>query len=97
MYSSFDSHITIRSKIGKTFDEKTLKLNELKQIEGISMISKAIEEIVVLRHEKKWVNARILGVENSFLSMISIHDMKNNQYTHLVDGSPNIEYGGSSG
>lgn len=96
MYSSFDSHITIRSKIGKTFDEKTLKLNELKQIEGISMISKAIEEIVVLRHEKKWVNARILGVENSFLSMISIHDMKNNQYTHLVDGSPNIEYDGKS-
>ena len=58
LYSDFDPAISIRSNAGKTFSSDQLPLTRLKKIEGVEHLTYYIEEIVVLKHEKKWVNAR---------------------------------------
>jgi lipoprotein-releasing system permease protein len=83
LYSEFDSDIVIRSSIGKTFNENQIDFKKVNQFEGVKRISKAIEEIVVLKKEKKWVNAKMLGVESTFLEMSGmVH--------HMVDGYPTL-------
>lgn len=52
LYSDFDSDITIRSEVAKTFPESQIDFKSLSTIEGVASSSKAIEEIVVLNHEK---------------------------------------------
>ena len=55
MFTDFDSSITIRSLKRKTFDYNTLDIRKLDKLDYIQLTSKAIEEIVVLRNEKKWI------------------------------------------
>lgn len=79
LYSEFDSEITIRPVEGKTFNENRIGGDELLSIPGVIRYSRAVEEVVILKHEKKWVNANLIGVDSSFLLMTN---MKN----HMVDG-----------
>jgi len=79
LYSEFDSDIIVTPSSGKTFSGEALPFSKLSKITSIKSTSKVIDEIVVLRHEKKWVNARIYGVEDQFLKM-------SNTERHLVDG-----------
>lgn len=67
LYSEFDPPITIQHIQRKTFFDNELDLRKLQKIPGVKSVSKEIEEIVVLRHEQKWINARLYGVEKSFL------------------------------
>lgn len=83
LYSDFDTAITIRSKDAKTFLEDEIKWQDLQKVKGVQLISKAVEETVVLKHEQKWVNANLFGVDSTFLLMT---DMKN----HMVDGYPTL-------
>ncbi len=87
LYSEYDSNLTIRSVKGKTFDESTLNLKAIKSTPGVVLTSKAIEEIVVLKHEQKWVNARMIGIEPAFLEMADVS-------AHMVDGFPTLEENG---
>jgi lipoprotein-releasing system permease protein len=80
LYSDFDSDITIRSEVAKTFPESQIDFKVLSTIEGVENSSKAIEEIVVLNHEKKRVNAVMVGVEESFLGFSKMDK-------HLVEGA----------
>ena len=87
IYSEFDSDITISALKGKTFNENEVNWPKLETVEGIYSYSRAIEEIVVLRHEKKWVNATLIGVENNFLNAIQIDKAnENGEGVHLVNG-----------
>lgn len=87
IYSEFDSDVTITAAKGKTFVESEVDWSKLVKIEGVKSFSRAVEEIVVLRHEKKWVNAILIGVENNFLEAIQINKRtENNQFVHLVKG-----------
>ncbi len=88
LYSDFDPDIVVRSAQGKTFDQGLVDLEQLKAIEGVENLSRATEEIVVIKHEKKWVNATMAGVDASFLK---ISRMKN----HMVDGKPILASKGS--
>lgn len=83
LYSDFDTSITIRSKESKTFLDNEVNFKELQKIAGVKWVSKAVEETVVLKHEQKWVNASLTGIDSSFLLMT---DMKN----HMVDGYPTL-------
>ncbi len=83
LYSEFDSDIIIRSSHGKTFDAKTLNFQKILASNGVESTCKAVEEIVVLRHEKKWVNAKMIGVEDSYLRMANVQK-------HMVDGFPHL-------
>ena len=87
LYSEYDTDITIRVEKGKTFSEDRLDISLISDLEGVDNITRAMEEVVILKHEKKWVNANLVGVDSSFLA---ITNMKN----HMVDGEPFIEKGG---
>ena len=79
LYSDFDPDITITSSRGKTFDESTIDLTKIAKLSGVIGYSKAVDEIVVVKHEKKWVNARMTGIDSSFLKISRMNE-------HVLDG-----------
>lgn len=81
LYSEFDSDVVIRSVKGKTFNESQINFEKLKSVEGVKKVSRAVEEVVVLKNEKKWVNAHMIGIDPDFLLMSKIDQ-------HMVDGFP---------
>lgn len=81
LYSDFDAPITIRSSQTKTFFENEIDFNQLATISGVKEYTKATEEIVVVKHEDKWANAQLIGVDSTFLSISKMS-------SHLVDGFP---------
>lgn len=84
LYSDFDTDLTVRPVAGKTFNENRIDLDGLKGVEGIAVYSRAIEEVVILKHEKKWANASLYAVDSTFLKMANVS-------SHMVDGDPVIE------
>lgn len=92
IYSEFDTDISVSVNKGKTFNESEVNWLELSKIDGIKSYSRAVEEIVVLRHEKKWVSATLVGVENSFLEAIEVNKKyKNGEFAHLIIGEGVIQ------
>lgn len=89
LYSEYDSNLTIRSTKGKSFDETTLDIKKIKAIPEVSNTSRALEEIVVIKNEQKWANARMIGVDTSFLKIAKVSE-------HLVDGYSSLEENGNS-
>ncbi len=81
LYSEFDSDVVIRSVQGKTFNENQIDFEKLKKIEGVKSLSRSVEEVVVLKKEKKWVNAHLVGVDPDFLKMSRMDQ-------HMIDGYP---------
>ena len=84
LYSEYDTDITIRSEVGKTFNEKQIDLEKLLAVDGVINSTRAVEEVVILKHEKKWVNARMVGVDSSFLDIT-------NMSAHMIDGDPVVK------
>jgi len=68
LYSEFDPPITIQHTQRKTFFENEVDFHKIESIPGVKTVSRQIEEIIVLRHEQKWINAKLYGIEKSFLS-----------------------------
>lgn len=87
LYSAYDAPITIRSAEGKTFLEPTISLEKIRKVEGVARVSRAVEEIVILKNQKKWVNARMVGIDGNFLETCDITH-------HIVDGYPSLETNG---
>jgi lipoprotein-releasing system permease protein len=85
LYSEFDPPITIQHTQRKTFFENEIDFRKIKSIPGIKSVSRQIEEIIVLRNEQKWINAKLYGVEESFLS--DCHIQK-----HLLGGIGQYTY-----
>ena len=83
LYSEYDSDITIRPTNWKTANEQQIDFEKLKAIQGVVNYSRAIEEVVVLKHEKKWVNANLIGIDSSFLEMSKMS-------MHMVDGESTL-------
>lgn len=81
LYSAYDAPITIRSTQGKTFLENTLDLAAIRSTPGVKNVSRAVEETVILKKQKKWVNAHLVGVDASYLKVCALDK-------HLVDGIP---------
>jgi lipoprotein-releasing system permease protein len=81
LYSDFDPDITIRSAKAKTFNQDFIDLEAIQEISGVKTISRALEEVVILKHEQKWVHAKMLGVDSAFLTMAKVEE-------HLIDGKP---------
>ena len=81
LYSDFDSPISIRSTNTKTFFENEIDFQKLASTAGVKQYSKVTEETVVLKHEDKWANAKLIGVDSTFLSISRMS-------SHMVDGFP---------
>ena len=87
LYSAYDAPLTIRSDRGKTFLETDLDLAKLAKVPGVKNVSRAVEETVILKHQEKGVNARMVGVDADFLITCDISH-------HIVDGYPSLENNG---
>lgn len=87
LYSVYDAPVTIRSAKGKTFPESSLKISQLEKVPGVKSVSRAVEETVILKHQKKWVNAEMTGIDPNFLLTCAIEQ-------HVVDGYPSLEDNG---
>jgi lipoprotein-releasing system permease protein len=72
LYSEYDTDITIRSAETKTFNDQRIDFKKLKAISGVQAYTRAVEEVVILKHEKKWVNTKLVGVEDEFLSITNM-------------------------
>lgn len=83
LYSDYDAPITVRATKGKTFTENPKIQAQIEAISGVKSVSRAVEEVVVLKHEKKWVNATMVGVDSNFLQTCKINN-------HTVDGFPSF-------
>lgn len=81
LYTDFDTSLTVQSAKSKTFDENFIDLPRIEAVEGVNSISRAIEEVVILKNENKWVHAKMIGVDTTFLEM-------SNMRNHIVDGVP---------
>lgn len=87
LYSEYDTDITIRPEVGKTFNERQIDFAALTSIEGVENYSRAVEEVVILKHEKKWVNAKMIGIDSSFLAITNMQE-------HLIDGKSTLNRDG---
>lgn len=79
LYSDFDPDITIRSSKAKTFNQTFIDTEELDSLPEVNCLVKALEEVVILKHEEKWVHAKMLGVDPIFIESSKMEE-------HLVDG-----------
>src|SRR5690554_5809803 len=79
LYSDFDPSITIRSAKAKTFNQGFIDFEKIRAVEGVQNSSRAIEEVIILKHEDKWVHAQMVGVDTNFLTMSKMDE-------HIVDG-----------
>jgi lipoprotein-releasing system permease protein len=86
LYSEFDTDLTVRIVKGKSFDENRVDLKKIRKIEGVSNVTRAVEETVILKNEKKWVHAKMIGVDPNFLKIT-------NMKKHMYDGEPNLHMG----
>ena len=84
LYSEYDTDITIRPEVGKTFNERQIDLKKLQAVEGVFNYSRAVEEVVILKHEKKWVNAKMIGIDSTFLDIT-------NMSKHMIDGKAMLD------
>lgn len=87
LYSEYDAALTVRSNSGKTFKEETISIQKIATIPGVIHVNRAIEETVILKHQQKWVNARLIGVDENYL-------LDCNMSKHMVEGYPNLTENG---
>lgn len=79
LYSDFDPALTISSKKAKTFNKNFIDSTSISETEGVKNVMRAVEEVVILKNEEKWVHARMLGVDTTFLKTSKMEN-------HIVDG-----------
>lgn len=79
LYSDFDPDITIRSSKAKTFNQSFIDVEEIDSLTNVNCVVRALEEVVILKHEEKWVHAKMLGVDPIFIESSKMKE-------HLVDG-----------
>ena len=72
LYTSFDAPITIQHNARKTYFLNQIDLARLKKIEGITAVSKELEELVVLRKNQRWINAYMHAVDAEFIKHASV-------------------------
>jgi lipoprotein-releasing system permease protein len=89
MYSEFDTDLTILPANTKTFNTAELDVIKLKNISEIESTSRTIDELVILKNGDRWVNAKLMGVDSSFLAMADmnkhlLHNRKITDYTSFI-------------
>jgi lipoprotein-releasing system permease protein len=83
LYSEFDPDLSIRIVKGKSFDESRINFIHLSEVDGVERIAKGAEEEVILKHEDKWANATLLGVDSNFLSITKMEE-------HIIEGKGDL-------
>ena len=69
LYNTHEVDLTITPKEGKTFKEDQEQLKKIKSIDNVANYSRVIEEVTMIKHEKRWMTATMKGVDESFLAI----------------------------
>lgn len=72
LYNSFNPDYTITAQTGKSFTPDSIKLFELKKLDGVRAVSEVVEENALLTYEDKQYIATIKGVESNYGSITGI-------------------------
>lgn len=69
LYDDYDQDLTVQLAKSKTMNEGMFPFDKLNLLDGIDKVSRVVEEVVIVKHQDKWANAKIFGVDTVFLSM----------------------------
>lgn len=67
VYNTYDPELKVSPTTGKSFSLSIEELEEIRSIEGITGVSKVIEDNALARYNQEQVVVRLKGVEKSFL------------------------------
>lgn len=83
LYTEFDQEIIVRPRESKKINPDSLRqlINFSEQLQGVERTSLFIQERIILRKKKKWVNAELWAVEPSFNQMAKLYTRE-----HLING-----------
>jgi lipoprotein-releasing system permease protein len=73
MYSEFDTDLSIQAIDTKTFNASQIDLKKIINIEGVNSIARTVDELVIIKNGERWVNARLIGVDSTFLVMAKMN------------------------
>ena len=90
MYSSFDPEIKIEAARGKTFEVDSTFLADIKNIEGVDIVTEVIEDYAYVRYRESNMVVTIKGVSENFIDQKRIDDAIVSGDLKLKDG--NINY-----
>lgn len=68
VYNTYDPELKVSPTTGKSFSLSIEELEEIRSIEGITGVSKVIEDNALARYNQEQVVVRLKGVEKSFLT-----------------------------
>lgn len=74
MYSEFDTDLSIQASETKTFNASQIDLKKIQNIEGVQSLARTVDELVIIKNGERWVNARLIGVDSTFLTMAKINN-----------------------
>ena len=66
MMSNFNPDVKITVTKGKTFVSDTLKINQLRQLNGVEFLSETLEEIAFFEYDKSQAFGTLKGVDQNF-------------------------------
>ena len=78
LYGSFDPDIKISAVEGKYFSLDSLEYNQLKNIEGVKVISEIVEDNAHLKYGKRQSTAVVMGVDSNFNKVNLLDSIRNN-------------------
>lgn len=80
LYSTFDPEIRITSVLGKSFEYNDAFILKIENTEGVSVVTKVVEDNALLRYQDKQLVVKMKGVSESFKHQNNIDSM-------IVDGN----------
>ena len=87
MFSSFDPDLKITLTHGKTFDDNSQELNNVRKLKSVAYFTEVVEENALLRFKNKQMPATIKGVSNDFEKMTRIDSIMYDGKFILNDGA----------
>ncbi len=88
LYNSFDADLKITLKEGKTFPSNSINLDDLDNIDGVSIVCPVIEETALFKKGDQFVTSKIKGVDDNYIAMVRLD-------TLLSEGLPDLHYEGT--
>ena len=87
MFSSFDPDLKITLTQGKTFDDNSSGLIEIRKLKSVAYFTEVVEENALLRFKDKQMPATIKGVSDDFSKMTRIDSIMYDGKFQLYDGA----------
>ena len=71
LYSDFYPQVKVSPMSGKTFQDDSVLIYQIKSIEGIKAVSKTLEHKVLFSYEENQVIATIKGIDTAYNSALA--------------------------